>query len=195
MIPKLLIVALLVMGGGISTSAQSVPSWELSGQVSGVRSELVGGDGCCFWMSGGTVSMAWNGTNWFAIVIEGGGYRAGQVESTGKDLVLLTNLAGPRISYRKRNSFTLFGQGLLGASYVRGSLFQASTASSGFNAGPAFAVSAGGGVDLDLKPNVSVRLLQTDLLYTGLRNGTNDRQFSLSLSAGVIFRFGKPQPM
>src|SRR5271156_5029743 len=96
MIRKLLIAVFLVVGGGISASAQSVPSWELSGQVSGVRSELVGGNGCCFWMSGGTGSIAWNSTNWFAIAIEGSGYRTGQVERTGKDLFLLTYLAGPR---------------------------------------------------------------------------------------------------
>jgi hypothetical protein len=193
MIRKLFIVVLLVAGGGSSAAAQSVPSWELSTRISSVRSELVGGNGCCFWMSGGTGSIAWNSTNWFAIATEGSGYRTGQVERTGKDLFLLTYLAGPRISYRKRKGFTLFGQGLLGVGQVRGSLFQPSASGGGFNTGPAFALSTGGGVDYDLKPSLCIRLLQADLLYTALRNGTNNRESSLSLSAGIVFRFGKMQ--
>jgi opacity protein-like surface antigen len=187
-----LVLLLLVMGTGVSAFAQEVPPWEISARAATDRSNLVASGGCCFWMNGGTGSMAWNGTGWLAFAAEGTAYGAGQVERTGKSLMVLTCLAGPRISYRRRSSFTAFGQLLLGAARVRGTLYNPTDGIGRVGTGPEFAFGAGGGVDFDLKPKLSVRLIQMDYLHTQFSNGVNGRQSSLSLSAGIVYRFGTP---
>jgi peptidoglycan-associated lipoprotein len=145
--------------------------------------------GCgCFSMNGGSASFAYRLSRSFSVVGEAGAVNRGNVDSTGLDLTLSSFLAGPRYSLRKFARFTPFGQVLLGAAHASGGLAPAQ-----INAGSstAFAMAAGGGVDIWLSRRFSLRAFQTDYLLTLLPNRVNDHQNNFRLSTGVIFQFGK----
>ncbi len=145
--------------------------------------------GCgCFSMNGGSASLAYRLSRSVSVVGEAGAVDSGNVDATGLDLTLSSFLAGPRYSLRKSGRFTPFGQVLLGAAHASGGLAPAQ-----INAGSstAFAMAAGGGVDIQLNRRFALRAFQTDYLLTLLPNRVNDHQNNFRLSTGVIFQFGR----
>ena len=48
---------------------------------------------------------------------------------------------------------------------------------------------AGGGMNLNLKPHLALRLFEADYLRTQLPNSTNNAQNNLQLGAGLVLRF------
>jgi peptidoglycan-associated lipoprotein len=145
--------------------------------------------GCgCFSMNGGSAWFAYRLSRSVRVVGEAGAVNRGNVDSTGADLTLSSYLAGPRYSLRKSGRFTPFGQVLLGAVHASGALAPAQ-----INAGSstAFALAAGGNVDIQLNRRFALRAFQTDYLLTLHPNRVNDHQNSFRLSTGVIFQFGR----
>lgn len=47
----------------------------------------------------------------------------------------------------------------------------------------------GGGADYKWKPNLVIRFIQADYLYTRF-NGINNHQNNFRLQAGIVYRFG-----
>jgi peptidoglycan-associated lipoprotein len=145
--------------------------------------------GCeCFSMNGGEASFAYPVSHSFSVVGEAGAVTAGNVDSTGLDLTLSHYLAGGRYSLRRFSRFTPFAQILIGVAHASGDLApdQLHIGSS-----TAFAMAAGGGLDLNLTHHVAVRLFQTDYLLTLLNNRVNDHQNNFRFSTGIVFHFGK----
>ncbi len=139
-------------------------------------------------MNGGSASLAYRLTHSVSVVGEIGTANKGNVDSTGLDLTLSSYLAGLRYSLRKSGRFTPFGQVLVGVTHASGGL-----APSQIHAGSstAFAMAAGGGLDIKLNRSFSLRAFQTDYLLTLLPNRTNDHQNNFRLSTGIVVRFGK----
>ena len=54
----------------------------------------------------------------------------------------------------------------------------------------AFAMAAGGGVDVELAHHWSVRLVQVDYYLTRFDNAGNDHQNNVPVGIGTAFRFG-----
>ena len=52
----------------------------------------------------------------------------------------------------------------------------------------AFAMQAGGGVDLDLRKYLALRLIQASYVRTSLPNGSDSLQNNLKLAAGIVWR-------
>jgi hypothetical protein len=75
---------------------------------------------------------------------------------------------------------------LLGGSHASGAL--AGTVSQASNA---FALRAGGGLDVPLNDALTLRAIQADYLFTRFPNQVNNRQNIAQLSAGLVFRFGR----
>jgi hypothetical protein len=90
------------------------------------------------------------------------------------------------IEYQSR--WVPYAQILVGGSHANGSLYTATGTPSGSSNG--FATTIGGGIDMTITPHLTLRAIQADYFITLLGNGTNNRQNNLSLSAGVVFRFG-----
>jgi outer membrane immunogenic protein len=80
-----------------------------------------------------------------------------------------------------------FGQLLVGVAHTSGGL---SPDQIGLGSATGFASTIGGGLDANLSPRFALRLVQADYYPTLLRNGYNDRQNNLRLSAGIVIRFG-----
>ena len=188
---KLGMLALLMLGmAAHPVAAQETPKVEISAGYSYVRANLIPDNGCCFAMNGGSGSVALNANNWFGLVAEVGGYHSGNVQSTGLDLNVVTYLFGPRISYRRSERITPFGQVLLGGGHASGSLYTGTATSRGLGTQNNFAMAAGGGLDIKVSSHFAIRIAQVDYLLTKFANGANDHENNLRVSAGVIFRFG-----
>lgn len=174
------------------------PKLEVFGGYSFMRANVVV-NGLTFNLNGGSGSVAYNVNNWFGVVGDVGGYYQGSVTGNPFNLAVVSYMFGPRISWRWHNPenapITPFAQALFGGASGSGTLYTTSlgggAAPLGANTG--FAFSAGGGVDWNF-PNhkgVAIRVFQAEYFYTGLLNGTNNRQNNFRLSSGVIFRLGK----
>jgi outer membrane immunogenic protein len=182
---------LLAAACAVPAVAQSNPPalWEAAAGYNFVHTNAPPSGCGCFSMNGGTASIARRFTPSFSIAGEFKGVTNSNVSASGHSLTLLTYLAGPRyLLLPGRGRFSPFAQVLVGGVHASGALYAASGSPSG--SANAFAASMGGGVDVSLNRHVALRLVEADYLLTLLPNGVNSRQNNLSLSTGVVFRFG-----
>ncbi|MGC2334091.1 MAG: outer membrane beta-barrel protein [Candidatus Acidiferrales bacterium] len=148
-------------------------------------------------LNGGSASVAVDPTGWLGIDGDFGGYEGAK---TGLNGTMWTYLFGPRISWR-RGRITPFAQALFGGAHTSadppaevGSLVrprrEAGVAGGGvFASSNTFATALGGGVDVNATEHVSVRLIQAEYLLTEFKDGVHNRQNSVRISTGVVFRF------
>jgi hypothetical protein len=132
-----------------------------------------------FNMNGVNLSMTENLNSWFGGTLDMSAH-------FGTENALKTNIEsltyGPVFSYRKIKNVVPFAHGLLGA--VRGgpNYLNISQPEERFGA------YVGGGLDVKVKANLAIRVVQADYLMTRFSNA---RQDNIRLSAGIIFYFGK----
>jgi outer membrane protein OmpA-like peptidoglycan-associated protein/opacity protein-like surface antigen len=148
-------------------------------------------------LNGGSGSIAFNANNWFGIVGDFGGYKLSHLTVAGSpsvsaDGTLFSYLFGPRLSYRRHDRVTPFVQALFGGAH-QGDV----TAGGARIAGSqnAFAMAAGGGLDLKVHRNVAIRLVQAEYLLTRFKapastTGARGTQSNARLSTGIVFRLG-----
>jgi len=143
---------------------------------------------------GGSGSFTYNASRWIGLTAEAGGY------NTERNLFPLTGnnnsvrggfmsyLFGPRLNLRRFNYFVPFAEFLVGG--VRGS-----SQMTGAGKQDAFAVAAGGGVDMVLTKYLAWRVAQFDYFMTTLSGpalGSTGRQNSFRAGTGLVLRFGIP---
>ena len=80
---------------------------------------------------------------------------------------------------------------LLGGAHAGGTLAPGNSGLPG--SANAFALTAGGGLDIGLTRHIALRAFEADYYLTRFDNGVNDHQNNLRIEAGVIFRFGGGQ--
>lgn len=164
-----------------------VPRYEIGGGFSYVNFNP-GSPFDSFNSFGGSGSFAYNASRYLGLVAEFSGYNFKRdVAGTNVSGNWNTWLFGPRLNLR-RDYFVPFAEFLVGGAHadpqVTGSLAQS-----------AFAVAAGGGVDVVLSKHVAWRFAQIDYLMTnfsGANLGGNSRQDSLRLGTGIVIRLGLP---
>jgi hypothetical protein len=151
-----------------------------------------------FWMQGGAVELGARAYRGLSIAARVEGLHAGTNSTTGEPLSLVTAVFGPRYTIETRSHrYAIFGEGLAGISNGFHSLFSEGSGPVGsVNAGTtsssnALAVDVGGGLDVSLNHRFAVRAFRASYLRTQFPNTTTNVQNSLSLSAGVVVRFGK----
>jgi outer membrane protein OmpA-like peptidoglycan-associated protein len=140
---------------------------------------------------GGSGSFAYNPSRYLGLVAEFTGYNFDR-NIAGTDVRGSWNswLFGPRLNLRRFDYFVPFAEFLAGGSHgdpqMTGDVSQ-----------NAFALAAGGGVDVVLSKHVAWRFAQIDYLMTnfsGPNIGGNARQSNLRLGTGIVLRFGLPSP-
>jgi opacity protein-like surface antigen len=140
--------------------------------------------------------VAYNFTNWLGAVADFGLYGQSNVASDSRSLILSSYQFGPRVSWRG-HKFVPFAQALFGAGHATGTLYTTSlgNGSAPLGANSGFMLTAGAGVDYKFKPNIGIRIIQTEYLYSQFLNaatGANsNHQNNLRISTGVVFSFGK----
>jgi outer membrane immunogenic protein len=182
---------LLAVGCAVPAIAQSKPPtlWEVGAGYNFIHTNAPPSGCGCFSMNGGTATIARQFTPSFSIVGEFNGVTNGNINASGHSLTLLTYFAGPRYRLAPAGGrFAPFAQILVGGAHASGALYAPS--GSPLGSANAFAASMGGGLDVDLNRRVALRLVEADYLLTLLPNGVNSRQNNLSLSTGIVFRFG-----
>ncbi|MGD1211696.1 MAG: outer membrane beta-barrel protein [Candidatus Acidiferrales bacterium] len=174
-------------------SAQEGPKAEIFGGYSYVHMSDSGSAN----LNGGSASASFNPNSWLGIVGDFGGY---QGTKSGLDGSVLTYLFGPKIAFRK-GRVTPFVQALFGGAHTSadpppqsGALVrprrESAVAGGGqFASSNTFAMAVGGGLDVNATDHIGVRLIQAEYLLTKFKDGIRDRQDSVRLSAGIVFRF------
>jgi opacity protein-like surface antigen len=114
-----------------------------------------------------------------------GGYHTGEISGVSVDATTYTYLFGPRVSYRKHDRFTPFGQILFGGAHQSVSAGGVSTSDN------AFAMSLGGGVDAKLTDRFSWRVGQVEYVLTRFPEATAsaENQHNLRVSTGIVVHF------
>ena len=166
----------------VTAAAQDTPKAEAFFGYSYIRANPSTSGAPSFNLHGGSTSVALNPTSTFGVVGDFGGYHVGTIDSTTVDSNVYTYLFGPRLSYRGR--VTPYAQVLFGGAHATGSALGTGASRN------AFAMAAGGGVDVNATDHVAIRLVQTEYLLTRFREtGPRVNQNNLRLSTGVVFRF------
>jgi len=140
---------------------------------------------------GGTGGFTFNANRVLGLTAEIGGYNGHRdVNGTKLNGGLTSYLFGPRLNLRRFDHFVPFAQFLFGGA-------NGGAAITGDRSQNAFALAAGGGVDVVLTKNIAWRFAQIDYLMTSF-SGPNlsgqARQDNLRLGSGLVLRFGIPNP-
>src|SRR5213078_4908685 len=145
---------------------------------------------------GGSGSFTYNASKWLGLTGELAAYdfKRNLFPLTGSNIdtngSLITYLFGPRLNLRKFDYFVPFGEFLAGSVRGNGQITGAAEQN-------AFALAAGGGVDMVLAKNVAWRVAQLDYFMTTLSGpavGATARQNSFRAATGLVLRFGIPNP-
>jgi outer membrane protein OmpA-like peptidoglycan-associated protein len=162
------------------------------------------------WLNGGTASIAFNLNRSVGLVADIGDYTNSQMRFQGgytstvnvnnANEAVLTYLFGPRFSYRRYDRITPFAQVLFGGVHANEVVLDNCTFSCILlPAESSFALTAGGGLDVNLSRHFAIRLIQAEYLMTRFTNyttGTGGTQNDMRLASGVVFRFGgNPAPV
>jgi len=157
-----------------SAPAQETPQVEISGGYSFLDANI---SGTSFHLQGGHGSATENLNSWFGGRLEISAF-GGTI--SGVTVSAQTFTYGPVFAYRKFERFTPFGHVQLGAIHASQGYLGIS------QSGTKFAMTTGGGVDVNLNPRFAVRV-QGDYLMSRF---LNLRQDNLQFSTGLVVRIG-----
>lgn len=186
--------AVLLITLSIPATAQEAPDVEVFGGYSFFKADGGGS------LHGWNASIVGNLSRSFGLVIDlGGNYGTQSLRSDFSDpdfpatiiaradsnTKLHTILAGPQFSYRRHEKITPFAHALFGASRLstKATLSFAGITREISIADMAFTAAFGGGLDLKLSENVSLRMMQADYVLT--RFG-GSKQSNARLSVGIV---------
>jgi hypothetical protein len=158
-----------------------------------------------YWLNGGSISVAFNLNRYLGLVGDFGGFNetrlliaagnppvgTGPYEAVDGGSAY-TFLGGPRLSLRNHTRFTPFVQGLFGEMHTT-QVSLCPTCTSILPAQSAFALAAGGGLDIRLTHRIAIRAVQGEYFMTrfdNLATGKSSSQADARLSTGLVFRFG-----
>jgi peptidoglycan-associated lipoprotein len=171
-----------------AAAAQSITGLEIAANYTYVHSNAPPGGCGCFSFNGGGGSAAWHFNSNFAVVGDFAVVHANNYDASGFSPTITLYLFGPRFTYPiAEGRFIPFAQVLAGGAHASGGYFPSGIASS--TSANAFALTAGGGLDIAIVKHISLRAAQVEYFYTGFPNGVNGRQNNLRVSAGLVFHF------
>jgi outer membrane protein OmpA-like peptidoglycan-associated protein len=175
-----------------------VPKYELAGVYDYINFSP-GDPFSNFNNQGAAGSFTFNVSKWVGLTAEVGEHRFKRNifpltgTNTSASDSLTTYLFGPRLNLRKFDHFVPFAEFLVGGTYGGNQV----TGLSGESGQNAFAIAAGGGLDIVLTKNLAWRFAQFDYLMTshsGPALGSSGRQNNLRAATGLVLRFGIPNP-
>jgi peptidoglycan-associated lipoprotein len=141
-----------------------------------------------FWMQGGSVQV--HGQFWRGVGVVGdvAGLHSGSVNGASVGLDLVTATFGPRYTWSSpHRRYAIFGQALGGTANGMNSLFP--TAEGAESSANGYAMNLGGGANIVLTPQISLRAIEADWMRTDFPNSTSLVQNSLRLGAGFVYKF------
>lgn len=179
----LLIVSHALIAQNTLGKAKPVPTLDLGFLYSTERAKLTTGDN--FWLQGGSGEVAFPVYRSLGVAMNLTGAHA---DNLGTDKVSFSKVAftaGPRYTLGLHR-YRIFAEALFGGVHGFDAVFP--SASGAQKSANAFALQAGGGVDVDWKKHLAIRLIEVDYVRTSLPNGSDNVQNSLKLATGVVWR-------
>lgn len=145
-------------------------------------------DGANFWMQGGSVQVEGRFWRGMGVVADVSVLHTGQMNSQDAGLDLVTATFGPRYTWSpRRGRSSCFGQFLVGEVNGLNSVFPGPGSST--DTANSLAYMTGGGLNVRLRPHLSLRAFEANWLRTQLPNSTTNVQNNLRLGTGVVVRF------
>jgi hypothetical protein len=129
--------------------------------------------------NGWNIAVTGNLNNWFGVT---GDFSGAYATVDGVSLKNTTYTFGPVVSLRENKGFTPFAHVLVGGLHTTASISNVGSGSAN-----GFATFAGGGVDVNVSPHLSVRPGQFDWFLAHVSGSNSSKNFRYS--AGVVFRF------
>jgi hypothetical protein len=129
--------------------------------------------------NGWNVAVTGNLNNWFGVT---GDFSGAYASVDSVDLKNYTYTFGPVVSLRANRAFTPFAHALVGGLHTT-----ASVSGLGEGSTSGLAVLAGGGVDVNVNPHLSVRAVQVDWFLAHVDGSTSSKNARISF--GVVFKF------
>ena len=167
-----------------------------------------------FSANGGIGTLGWNINNNLGIEAEFNGYHNGNVNDFQFDTTNFSFLFGPRVSYGRTKKFDPYVHALFGGMYATTSIAASSVLLPGPVTVPVsssgryktsqtnFAMSVGGGIDIEVHKHVLLRPIQIDYvltrfetptLFPGMVGSTSNRnQNNFRFACGLAFTFNDP---
>lgn len=179
--------ALLLIAGATALKAQSRLRVDVAASFLAERS-VQANTAANFWAEGGSLELGADAFHGLGVAANISGVHTRAVGSDNVPLSLVTATFGPRYRWHNGHQVSLYGEALLGEADGFRSLFPSPSGAD--SSASSLALQVGGGVDVKLSRHLAVRALEASWLRTQLPNGTDDRQNSLRLGAGVVVRFG-----
>jgi len=112
-----------------------------------------------------------------------------------------TYMFGPRFTYRNKSKIQPFGEINFGGNRLSLSCNSGTACSGTSYSKNAFAMTVGGGFDINVSRKFAIRLIQAEYLYTRFGNScnlelcsNNNNQNSFRLKSGIVFRWGGAPP-
>jgi len=170
----------------VSAHAQSLPaatrlSLDASAGFTSIRANEGPGVCGCFFMNGGSGELAIRNSRNTSYVINFGRTAQNNINGIDQNLILYTLLEGARYTLgRDERLFAPFGEAMVGISHTASNYAY-------YKSTNAAALLFGGGVDINLGHRISLRPVEADWLFTAHKNGQNNFQNQLRLSAGIVF--------
>jgi len=175
---KVVLFAVFLLGLAAVAAAQDVPKAELFGGYSYLRCDAEGNSDCN--LNGWNASIAINANKYLGIVGDFTGVYGTVDDSV--NVKLHTFLFGPKIAFRG-GRLTPFAQALFGSAHLR-----ISDESNWSDRDNHFAMTLGGGLDINAGEYVAIRLFQMEYLLMRI---DRDNRSNFKLSAGIVFKLGK----
>lgn len=167
---------------------QIVPRYEIGGMFNYVNFNP-GGGFPSFNNFGGSGSFTSNPTRYLGLTEELGGLSYNRyINGVGLHGGQTTFLFGPRLNLRRFDYLVPFAELLIGVAHSGPQM-------TGNGSQSAFALAAGGGVDIVLTRNIVWRFAELDYLLTSYHGDSlaaGGRENSLRVGTGIVFRFGLP---
>ena len=146
-----------------------------------------------FVLPGGSLDAAYNfggKAGGLGLVVDINGESKSNIEP-GVSLTQFSVLGGARYTFhlvqKNPHAVNLYGQFLGGGVFASNSLFPGpSRTTSSANSS---AIQLGGGANIRLTHCIALRLFEANFIATHLPNATNQRQYDVRFSNGVVFRF------
>lgn len=187
---KVLLAGILLATGtaiGQSTPAnksnKSIAIFDLGVMYNAERSNRIEGES--FWLQGGSLDAAFPLYRDLGMAMNVSGVNSSNLGSGQNAFSKVTFVAGPRYSFQGKG-FRIFGESLFGGVHGFNAIFP--TPLGAKKSADAFALQAGGGLDIDWTRHLAIRLIEADYVRTQLPNGSTNLQNDLKLSAGIVLR-------
>jgi hypothetical protein len=182
--PRLFLIATLLVLLPGATRAQEIPKLELYGGYSYLRADDVSAGAN---MHGWGAAVTGNTNGWFGVTLDFSGHYRGIDARPDTAARVNTHLmtVGPRFSYRASERLTPFAHIMAG---VGRSGYRADTLAGSFDGVHySYALVAGGGIDLKLANRLAWRLFQGDYVVTRF---AGRYEHHVRLSTGLVLRSG-----